>query len=207
MKKIALVIIFLFIGSISGNAFAQSNSQIEILAPWTQKSVKVSIINKANLPENSISIIKKVIQSDSSYVEDGRTYFEGWAGALQSLDPEKKFEVTVSEKTRGSDITIELLREADPRYNGYTVPHYAGNRMISASIQIYNSENISDAQLENLVRHEFGHALGFGHASERNFIMYESMGAEPKFITECELEGLKALSDGHTFRNVECSSV
>ena len=206
MKKIALLVIFLFIGSMSGNAFAQSHGQIEILAPWTQKSVKVSIINKANLPENGISIIKKVIQSDSFYVENGQTYFEGWAGALQSLDSEKKFEVTVSEKTRGSDITIELLQETDPRYNGYTVPHYAGNRMISASIQIFDSENISYAQLENLVRHEFGHALGFGHASERSFIMYESMSAEPKFIAECELDGLKALSEGHTFRNVGCSS-
>ncbi|MBI5378331.1 MAG: matrixin family metalloprotease [Thaumarchaeota archaeon] len=201
-----MVIIFLFIGSMSGNAFAQSHGQIEILAPWTQKSIKVSIINKANLPEDKISIIKKVIQSDSFYVENGQTHFEGWAGALQTLDSEKEFEVTVSEKTRGSDITIELLREADPRYNGYTVPHYAGNSMISASIQIYNSENISEAQLENLVRHEFGHALGFGHASERNFIMYESMGVDPKFITECELIGLKALNEGHTFRNVECSS-
>lgn len=191
----------------SSNAFAQSHSQIEILAPWTQKSIKVSIINKANLSDDKISIIKKVIQSDSFYVENGKTYFEGWAGALQAIDSEKKFEVIVSEKIRSSDITIELLRETDPRYNGYTIPHYAGNRMISASIQIFNSENISEPQLENLVRHEFGHALGFGHASERNFIMYESMGTDPKFITDCELAGLNALSEGLTFKKVDCSLV
>ena len=189
----------------SSNAFAQSHSQIEILAPWTQKSIKVSIINKANLSEDKISVIKKVIQSDSFYVENDQLYFEGWSGALQAVGSEKEFEVTVSEKTRGGDITVELLREADPRYNGYTIPHYAGNRMTLASIQIYNSENISEPQLENLVRHEFGHALGFGHASERNFIMYESMGTDPKFITRCELAGLNALSEGLTFKKVDCS--
>ena len=207
MKKIALIVIFLFACSISDNAYAQSNGQIDILAPWTQESIKVSIINKANLPESSISIIKKVIQSNSFYVENDKRYFEGWAGALQDLDLGKEFKITVSEKTRGADITIELLQEADPRYNGYTIPRHAGNRMISASIQIFDSENISAAQLENLVRHEFGHALGFGHASERNFIMYTSMGVDPKFITECELTGLKALSEGQTFKKVQCSSV
>lgn len=207
MKKIALIVIFLFVCSISGNAYAQSSGQIDILAPWTQKSIKVSIINKANLPEESISIIKKVIESDSFYVENDNKHFEGWFGALQAAGLEKEFEVTVSEKKKGGDITIELLRETDPRYNGYTVPQHAGNRMITASIQIFGSENISAAQLENLVRHEFGHAFGFGHASERNFIMYPTMGEDPKFITECELTGLKALSEGQTFKKVECSFV
>ena len=193
----------------AGNAFAQSVETIKILVPWSenQNTVKVTIINKAGLSDDKISVIKNAIESDVSFVENDQIYFAGWTGALHTLDSAKakRFDVTVSEKARGADIIIELLKEKDPRYNGYTIPYYVGNHIISASIQIFESQTISSVQLENLMRHEFGHALGLGHTTEPGCIMYETISSNLKFIGSCELAGLKALEDGLYFRSVDSS--
>ena len=210
MQKIASICVFAFLCSLPVSAFAESSDSIEILTPWSERSdntLRILIINTADLSEEKISIIKKVINSDVSHTENGHIYFEGWTGALRSLNSNiKKFEITVSEeKIAGSDIVLELSKEMNGRYNGWTTPQYVGNHLTGAYIQIFDSENISSSQLENLSRHELGHALGLGHATEKNALMYPSMGSEPKFISYCEISGLEALSGGMTFRDVDCS--
>ena len=152
MQKITLIIAFIFLSSIPISAFAQSDDTIEILVPWSEKNdqtLKISIINRAGLSEDRILIVKKVIESNKYYVENGHTFFEGWAGALKSIGSSKvkKFNVTVSEKTKGGDIVIELLDIKRAIYAGWTTPRYAGSHMMSANIQIYDSSNVSPAQL------------------------------------------------------------
>ena len=209
MRKIISIIVFAFLSLIPITAFAQSDNTIEVLVPWSEKNddmLKVSIINKAGLPEDKIMIIKKVMESDKYYEENGQIFFEGWTGALKSIDSStvKKFDITVSEKMKGGDIVIELLNERHPAYSGWTTPQYVGNHMVTSTIQIYDSQNISSAQLENLVRHELGHALGLGHSNVQQDIMYESMGTTQKFISGCTIIGLQSLFESNSFVDVNC---
>jgi predicted Zn-dependent protease len=193
------------------NAFSLGVDDVQVTTSWSkqQNTIKVAIINEAGLNEEKISIIKKAIESEVHYNKDGHIYFEGWAGALDTAYPThpKKFEISESEKKITGDITIELLKNPDPNYSGFTRPNYDGNKITSASIQIFNSNNISLTQLENLVRHEFGHALGLGHASDQNSIMYEFITPDEKLITDCDMTGLKGLTEGFTFTSIDCNHV
>jgi hypothetical protein len=193
------------------NAFSLGVGDVQITAPWSgkQNTIKVAIINEAGLGEEKISVIKKAIQSDAHYNKDGHIYFEGWAGALNTVytTHPKKFEISESEKKIPGNITIELLKSQDPNYSGFTRPNYEGSKIVSASIQIFNSNNLSLIQLENLVRHEFGHALGLGHASDQSSIMYEFIVPDEKLISDCDMTGLKGLTEGFTFTSLDCNHV
>lgn len=192
--------------SVPTNVFA-NNPGIDVIAPWygNGDTLSVVIVNKANLDENKIAIIKKVIESDTAYSNADQIFYEGWRGALKSIDSKiVQFEITVSQKARTGDIIIELLTEINPSYNGYTTQNYAYDKITHAQIQIYDSENITNAHLENLVRHEFGHALGIGHSDNQSAIMYAFMTEDPKFITPCDLAGLKVLEEGKVRTSINC---
>ena len=208
MKKLVIVIFVLSFSFIS-NLSAYAETQIEILAPWQEKNnnaIKFIIVNNANLSDEKISIIKKVIESEKKFELENQVFFQGWTGALQYIKSTnmQKFDITVSEKMVTGDIVLELLKQKNPSYDGWSTPYYIENRIALANIQIYDADNLPIIHLENLVRHEIGHALGLGHASSQNVLMYELVNPYPTLISNCVLEGLKSLNNGYSFTKVEC---
>lgn len=193
------------------NAFSLPAIEIQILTSWEddQNEIKVAIVNRAGLDDDKITTIKKIILSEEYYAKNGKMYFEGWSGALQTLDGvnTKAFKIVVSEKSIEGDIIIELLKEKNPKYNGFTTPTYDSNHMTSAQIQIFDAPNIPPMSFENIIRHEFGHALGLGHTNDHNSIMYETIGTEQKFITLVDMCGLRAVDEGITFKSVPCTFI
>jgi matrixin len=231
LKTVVLGIIIAVLISVSyNNAFA-TPEKIKITAPWNSGygSIKVTIINDAGLAEDKISVVKSAINSETNYSFAGHTYFVGWAGALRLIDHTRNTEFKILEsdnkENANADITIRLLNSADQTYSGFessgfaygglkysglaysgvTKPILVENKIKQASIRIFNSNDITPMQLENLVRHEFGHALGLGHSTDQNSIMYGLIESEPKLITDCDLSGLQGLTAGRVFTEVECN--
>ena len=211
MKKIAMVVFSLLLCSTLPIVFAQNSENIEIQVPWQEKNdktIRITIVNNAGLSEEKISGIKKVIESEEYYVKNDQVFFEGWAGALQFINyANTKFDITVSDKMIGGDIVLELSKQKNPSHNGWTTPNYVRNHIVMANIEIYDANNIPTIPLENLVRHELGHALGLAHASSQGDLMHEEIGTEKKFISDCNLEGLKFLNNGYSYTNVDCSYI
>ncbi len=200
-----VIVAFLSFSIIPCAALSQSEDEIKTLAPWNMDHpVSISIINDAGLIPNKILLIEKVINSSSEYTENGHTYFEGWEGAIQTVNPNVKFEINKSENGISGDIILKLTKEASTDYNGITVPTYAGTNMAHATITIYDANKITPVQLENLVRHEMGHALGLGHSTSINSMMYQVIQPDEKYISACDIAGLNALFGGDFFQEVSC---
>ena len=194
------------------SAYSYTDEKIKLLASWQDSdgTIKVVILNEAGISEDKIDIIKKVITSDVSYKVNGQTYFEGWNGVLDAIstDKVKRFEISESKNYTSSDIIIKLLKESNPEYNGLTKPIFAGNHVISATIRIFAADSLSSSQLENLIRHEFGHAMGLGHSTYEGSMMYPIMpSSTEKYISECDMEGLKATHVGETFVDMQCTQI
>ncbi|MFQ5781784.1 MAG: hypothetical protein ACE5GR_01855 [Nitrosopumilus sp.] len=66
-------------------------------------------------------------------------------------------------------ITIYLMEQTGKEgYDGYTDLFYDQNGKIEkAFIKIYNVDEISNRQLESIIRHELGHALELGHTNAK----------------------------------------
>jgi hypothetical protein len=166
------------------------------------KVISVSIINKANLKDAQISIIKDGIFSKDVYIQEDHAYFNGWAAAFVAIQAD--YSLKLIPTSSNSDITITLTTEKNPTYNGWTTYHYSLGNITSSAVVIYDANNIPDVALENLVRHEMGHALGLKHSTTISSIMYPTMHYTPKYISDIDLYELKSDSKNLIQSAVRC---
>ena len=93
---------------------------------------------------------------------------------------------------RTEAITIFLKDKPNQNgYNGYTNLFYDENGKIQrALVTIYDTDELNKIQLESIIRHEIGHALGLGHTSVENDLMQEKININYNAISLLDLQAL-----------------
>ena len=177
-------------------------------------TMNVNIVNARGLADEKIDIIeeaissKKILQIDDSITHKGpkgmqSTYFAGWKGALENANSEETlynlptdFNVIRSYGGEGDVIiTLSNLRDSDG-FTGYTKSIVDGNEILKSFITIYDVSNLSDEELQTIVRHEFGHALGLGHSTAPEDLMAPTIDMTVPYISECNIDAIVDLYNG-----------
>lgn len=172
-------------------------------------SLNIKFLNPRSIPNEYIEVIKNTIVSQETVeIEDTllhkgpknsfSTYYVGWKGALEAagdtkIPIPKKFEFVESS---GSDshIVIILSNVRDSSgYTGYTKTVLEGNQIVKAFITIYDVNSLSKNQLETIMRHEFGHAMGLGHSTAPEDLMAPTIDMTYPYISPCNISAISDL--------------
>jgi len=172
-------------------------------------ALNINIINSASISEQSIKTIKNTIMStdtleiDDSFLNNNQknsvsTYYVGWKGALQNTGESKipipkNFKITNSPNVYG-DIIVILSNIKDRSGNsGYTKTVLEEDEIVKAFITIYEVNSLSKNELGTIMRHEFGHALGLGHATDSQDLMAPTIDMTYPFISQCNISAMTDL--------------
>ncbi|KFM18819.1 matrix metalloproteinase-1 interstitial collagenase [Marine Group I thaumarchaeote SCGC AAA799-P11] len=187
-------------------------------------TLRVNIINSDNYDPEKIEVIKKTILSekqleiDNSLMHKGpkgttSILYEGWLGALNdasktdtNLFVPTNIEVIESNNGEG-DITIELTnRKNADGFAGWTnsIADDSQNQILKSRITIFAVDSLSLAELETIVRHEMGHALGLAHSTDPEDLMYPTIQTNFPYISECDVDAIESLYDGQNTSEVIC---
>lgn len=191
-----------------------------------EKTLYVNVISNSHLTDTKFNIIKSVIDSDETIEIDDNllhkgppgstsTYYLAWSGALNSLSSHttkytipQKLEV-VSDPNPTGDIVIQLTDTTNgDGFSGFTksIADDSQNQILKATITIYDIDKISDGELETLVRHEMGHALGLAHSTAPEDLMHPVILTDYPYISDCDLDAILNLYDGKKQSKVVCES-
>ena len=164
----------------------------ESLLIWNEsETIPVSIVSHFDTEDKKIQIIKQVIESEKKVNQE----FFGWNGALSSIS--EKINVPVlklTENTKEAKIII-ILSSFDGIHgmNGFTTYQLTDEKISKAVVTIHNFNKLKQEQLELVVRHELGHALGLGHTSNSFDLMFPMLNSEHALISIFDLEMLSEM--------------
>lgn len=177
--------------------WAEDSEQWNELRQWKNveaNTIPVLIMRDAKVGVNQVDIVEDAI--NSKIANSGRTLFLGWNEGIREIS--KSFGVKVPtleiqyKLERTDAITIHLSDKTNPQgYNGYTRLFYNANGNIQkALVTIYNTDELNKMQLESIIRHELGHALGLGHTSAENDLMQPNINMNFNAISLLDLQAL-----------------
>lgn len=183
----------------------------------------VYLVNADVLSQQKIDVIVGAIDSKETLVIPNSfmnkdppnlssTYYNGWEGALQSIDADTKypipkdFEIHVSDETLGEIVIILSTQKDTEGTLGFTrsIVDEENNELIKSYITIFDVKNLNDEELAGIVRHEFGHALGLGHSTDEFDLMNHKISSHQAFISECDLDAVIFLYNGEKMTEVVC---
>ena len=152
---------------------------------WENSTITVSITDNEYVTQSIIRDIAIPIYDDRE--EDGK--YAGWNNALNGTGIQFKL---VAEK---GDIEITLVNyKSDNRYSGFTTfeSNYPGI-LSKANITIYEIEEISNHELQMLMRHELGHSLGLEHSRDSTDLMYVIIPYYTSYVSEANIQNIESL--------------
>ena len=187
-----------------------------------ERTLYVNLVNSDILDNTKIQIIKDAILSEKTVLLDDSlfhkatisgsqaTYFLGWSGALkQASQTPTKFAIptsfSINDGSTNGDITIILSTlESPDGYSGFTRSTVENNQILKSIITIYKVDQLSSAELETIVRHEFGHAVGLIHSSDPSDLMHPVIETNYPFISTCDVSAITHLYDGNANDKAVC---
>ena len=184
--------------------------------------IYVNIVNGEEYPEKT-KIIKDVILSKETLeidrklfdpeLEGTRTYYLGWAGALEKASqfptelyiPSNIEVITVTNGAGEIIIRLEDKRHGDG-ISGLTknIADDYQNQILKSEITIYDVEDFSDNQLQTVVRHELGHAFGLSHSTDPEDLMHPTLKTGFPYVSKCDINAIAKLYDGSKQSKVVC---
>lgn len=167
-------------------------SEWESLLIWNESQpIPVAIVSYFAIEDEKIQIIKQVIESDKQVNQE----FFGWNGALSSISEKTNIPVLkLTENTKEAKIIIILSKFNDvDGIDGFTKYQLTNEKISKAVVTIHNFNELKQEQLELIVRHELGHALGLGHTSNSFDLMFPMLNSEHALISIFDLEMLSEM--------------
>ncbi len=202
--NLALTVVssFFLLFLVTPQAFALMNDEQPIEFAWNKETINVVLVNDVYTNNDRIAEVTEVVTSTEFYtVEDNllhkdipgiySPYYRGWQGALDntnSTDIKLNFEVT---NQGGGDIIISLTPQSSPDgYSGSAKPLFVNGEISKVYITVYDIDKISLNGLYSVLMHEMGHALGLGHSTAPEEVMYEKITTPYPYVTPCMMLAL-----------------
>lgn len=155
---------------------------------WDQDIITVSILDNNHNTPSRISVIDYTITAEKIQKEK----YAGWNHALSTLNgTAPQFKLVEN----NGDVQIKLVNyKSDKIYSGYTTFESNSPGIISgAKITIYDIDQISRHELQMVMRHELGHALGLGHSKESTDLMYPIIPYYTSYISQINIQSIASL--------------
>ncbi len=188
----SLILLILFMPNISlAEKFGWNYSN-----SWISSDEFIPVIIKSDdyVTKEHLNSINNVIYSNKIQIEDSEKYYFGWNIAIkdhEEITNQKIPKLEIKEEVKNvRHIVINLTSDPNIILDGHTKLYFKNDSITHAEINIYNLEQFEKRDLESLLRHEFGHALGLGHTTNPWDLMYPSISIKQDLISNFDLDRL-----------------
>ncbi|HMK33012.1 MAG TPA: M57 family metalloprotease [Nitrosopumilaceae archaeon] len=172
----------------------------------------IHILASALATDERMNMINDVIYSTKTSVQDGSEYYQGWLGALETINS-TEYSIplhfhTVTTDTGTGNILIRLTDASSPDgYSGYTtsMTDDSNHQILKSTVTIYNVNDLSSNDFKLVLRHELGHAFGLAHSDDPNDLMSAQISRDYPYISQCDVETLASLYNGNEKSHVICT--
>lgn len=188
--------------------------KIETSASWNlpqNEIFHVNVIDGGMVSDEKMKAIQNAILStETKEIDDTLThkglsgtskYFLGWKEAIQNIDVKtsryipKTIEI---HKTLSENSQVVIRPVSYSNADGLTAQTKSivdrdSSQILKSTITIYEFDELAPEQIETIVRHEFGHALGLGHSTAPEDLMYSVINTPYPYISECDIDALENL--------------
>lgn len=169
--------------------------QLSKWQPMNENIIPVLVVRDAAVDQNHINIVENVINS-KEVKKNERPLYLGWNEGIKEISKEFDVKIPILEirhtLDKSESIVIYLTsKENKEGFDGYTNLHYNDKKEIKkAMISIYNADELNKSQIESIVRHEIGHAVGLSHTNAKNDLMRPIIDMNYSLISLLDLVAL-----------------